>query len=156
MARELNEQSNIIKSVKAAGGYARKLSHRFMIGMPDLLVALPPFAPCLVEVKDLGKVVDEFDRQLDITPKQADELRRISEPYEQYHTVYAYWRRTGMVMVHVVHRGEHRLVALPRRATRLTHAYEQNPECWVAREKGGSYDVAKLLEKEQICRVRLL
>ena len=156
MARELSEQSNLIASAKRAGGYGKKLSHRFAIGMPDLLLAVPPYAPVLCEVKDLGIVTDKFDRQIDITPKQAEELRRVSEPYETFQTPYTPHRVTVLIMVHIVHRKQHRMVVLNRVEDRLTFRYEDNPNCWIPREKGGQYDILKLLEAGNTCKAKLL
>lgn len=81
MTVETDLQRDIRQSVRRQGGYCIKLSNRFTIGVPDLLIALAPFAPCYVEVKKLGKCVLGFDRQLDVTPKQGHELRGLSDQY---------------------------------------------------------------------------
>lgn len=137
---ELGVQTKIIKSVRRDGGYARKASNRFAIGVPDLTVALPPFAPCLIEVKDFGKVADTFNRQIDVTDKQAYELEIFSKPYED-----AGLGRVGFLAVSLVHRGEHRLVLMPREAERLSDAYEATPGMWVKRQVGGYYEIGGML-----------
>jgi hypothetical protein len=152
MATELAAQANIKASVIRDGGYSVKLSHRFVIGVPDLLVALPPFAPCLVEVKDLGDVVDRFDKQVAVTPKQSDVMRRMSEPYEGHLGRGMSARYTSCVFVAFKHRGVHRLVALRRDATRLTYMYEElHP--WTIRQKGLHYMVGQLLAGVGIARM---
>ena len=146
---ELGVQTKIIKSVRKDGGYGRKCSNRFAIGVPDLLVALRPFAPCYIEVKDFGKVNDKFDRQVDITEKQAYELELFSKPYED-----AGLGRVGFVAVSIVHRGEHRLVLGPREMARLSSDYEATPGMWVKREVGGYYNLSPMLRYWNAAKAR--
>lgn len=49
--RELDVQNLICKAVNAKGGFAKKLSHRFLVGVPDLLVKMPKPPAALIEVK---------------------------------------------------------------------------------------------------------
>lgn len=137
---ELNVQTNIIKSVRRDGGYGRKMSNRFSIGIPDLLVALPPFAPCVIEVKDFGEVADKFDRKVDVTEKQAHEMKVFSEPFEA-----AEWGRVAFVAVALIHRGEHRLIFGPRDMHRVSDAYEAMPMIWTKRQVGGYYPIGPML-----------
>ena len=139
---ELAVQTNIIKSVRRDGGYGRKASNRFAIGIPDLNIALAPFAPCLIEVKDFGKVADSFDRQIDVTDKQAEELRLFGEAYED-----AGLGRVAFIAVRVIHRGEDRLVLLPRQARRLSSAYEADPRMWRKRQVGLYYELTPMLDR---------
>ena len=155
MAKELDLQSKIWRSAKTDGGYGRKISHKFAVGIPDLLLALPPFAPCLCEVKDMSEVVDDFDRLIGITEKQTEELKRFSEPYENTMTVYTPNKRTAFILVGIKHRGQHRLVALPREATRLDHTYESRGG-WVARSLGGYYNLKPLFEWAGIVNVKAM
>lgn len=155
MAKELDLQTKILRSAKHDGGYGRKISHKFAIGIPDLLLALPPFAPCLGEVKDLGEVVDKFDVQIKITEKQTEELKRFSEPYEKSMTVYTPNKKSSLILVGIKHRGRHRLVALSHGATRLSHEYEARGG-WVDREIGGYYNLAPLLEWAGIIKVKAM
>lgn len=78
---ELSVQADLVKSVRKDGGWARKLSHQFMIGLPDLLVGMYPFAPFLAEVKDLGQVSENFRRKIDVSEKQRYELQQFNESY---------------------------------------------------------------------------
>ena len=146
MARELAHQTDIRKSVIKDGGYGLKLSNRFAVGIPDLLICLPPFAPCILEVKDLGECVDDFDRKLGVTPLQGETMRRISQPYEDFQHPYTPHRCTTGVLVHVIHQREHRLVALPRRTERLTAAYTLDPASFGKRQVGGYYALEPLLD----------
>lgn len=49
--KEVDAQSLVIRSVRAAGGAAHKLSNRFLIGVCDLLVKMPGRPAVLIEVK---------------------------------------------------------------------------------------------------------
>jgi len=147
---ELAVQTNIIKSVRRDGGYGRKMSNRFAIGVPDLLIALPTFAPCVIEVKDFGKVADSFDRQIEVTEKQAEEMKLFSKPYED-----AGLGRTAFVAVRLIHRGEDRLVVLPRLAERLSSAYEDDPQTWRKRLTGLHYEIAPMLRRWKAAQCRL-
>jgi hypothetical protein len=162
MSKELAVQAAIRKSVIADGGYSHKLTNQFTVGIPDLLVAMWPYIPCIVEVKDLGVVVDEFDRKLDVTPKQTHELVGISRVYGEKQHPYTPKRRASCVLVALVHRGMHTLVAVKVPVTapgeppiewRLNYKYEQDPACFVAREKGGYYNISPLLQYSGICTV---
>ncbi len=147
---ELAVQTKIIKSVRQDGGYGRKCSNRFAIGVPDLLVALPHFAPCYIEVKDFGEVNDKFDRQVETTEKQSYELELFSKPYEV-----AGLGRVGFVAVSLIHRGEHRLVIGPREMARLSHEYEASPLMWTKRMTGGYYALSPMLRYWGAARCRL-
>ena len=149
-SHELREQTNIIKSVRQDGGYGRKMSNRFAIGVPDLLIALPDFAPCYMEVKDLGEVNDTFDRQVAVTDKQAYEMKLFSEPFEQQSL-----GRVAFVAVHIVHRGEHRLVLGPRQMQRLSSAYEADTYTWTKRQVGGYYNLKPMLQRWSAARAYL-
>lgn len=144
---ELGVQTKIIKSVRQDGGYGRKMSNRFAIGVPDLLVALPPFAPCVIEVKDFGVVNDRFDRKIEVTDKQAWEMEIFSKPYEDRSL-----GRVAFVAVSLVHRGQHRLVILPWNAKRLSDMYEQDERMWTARRTGGYYEIAPMLDRWHAAR----
>lgn len=49
--KEIDAQSLIVQAVCDKGGYAHKLSNRFLIGVADLLVKLPDAPAALIEVK---------------------------------------------------------------------------------------------------------
>lgn len=160
MSKELDLQTKIRKSVKADGGYSHKLTNRFTVGIPDLLMALFPFVPAIIEVKDLGVVVDKFNLKVDVTPKQSHELIGISEVYGKGQHPYTPKRRASGVFVGIVHRGVHRLVALhvplvsPSDAVwRLDHTYDSDASCYVERGVGGYYNVRPLLEFCGICNI---
>lgn len=53
MPNELDVQSEFQKAVKAGGGYAFKTSNRFLSGIPDMFVALPPWPVMLIEWKKI-------------------------------------------------------------------------------------------------------
>lgn len=117
--KEVDHQRHIKQSVIRQGGYSFKLSNQFSIGIPDLLIALPPFVPILAEVKTLGECGDDFSRQLGVSPKQKDELRKLVTPYRQY---LRRDLRMGILLVHVVWQKQHRLIPLPWDAERLDGA----------------------------------
>lgn len=77
---ELAMQALVVKTVNDAGGFAMKLSHRFLVGVPDTLVKLPGFvAAGLLEVKrhDLSPmgVRANMSFKLDVTIAQRRYLR---------------------------------------------------------------------------------
>jgi hypothetical protein len=145
MAAELVIQREIKQSVINAGGYSTKLSNKFTIGIPDLGIWLAPFVPTIAEVKDLGICVPKFSRQVDVTPKQSDTMKRMQQSYRPEALL-------TVVLVHIRHRGLRRLVALPRTADRLTHEYEMaNP--WIERGSGGRWNIAALMQSYGIARL---
>lgn len=147
MGKELKLQSDIKKSVRADGGYCIKLSNRFSIGIVDLLVALPPFAPCTLEVKDLGECKEGFSRQLDVTPMQGVNLDGITDPYK------AYGIELSGLLVGLTLNGVHHLVALPKDTRRLTHDQMVGQRFLGKRRVGNYYDVRPLLEILNIATV---
>lgn len=138
---ELKVQADIVKSVKADGGWAKKLSHRFVIGIPDLLIALYPTIPFLAEVKDLGEVGATFSRKVDTSPKQAHELTTFDEVYYARLTPYSPKQHAAVVIVGWVHEGTRWLTMLPHGTTKVTH---EAPA--VHRRTGGYYPIGPLIE----------
>src|SRR5580692_714296 len=67
---ELDAQRLVVQAAKSVGGYGFKLSNKFLIGIPDLLVQLPRQSTGLWEVKinDKPRVVEEVS--LKLTPLQ--------------------------------------------------------------------------------------
>jgi hypothetical protein len=49
--KEIDTQSEMIEACVEAGGAGHKLSNRFMVGVSDLLIKLPNWPACLIEVK---------------------------------------------------------------------------------------------------------
>ena len=147
--RELALQTDIIRSVRQQGGWARKMSNRFLVGMPDLVMALHPFAICIAEVKDLGPVTEKFDRKLDVSPKQRHELRMIHVAYWDKMNIYTPKRRASLLLVGATLGRRHMLTALPWDAKRVT--YEAT---WVDRQVGGVYDIKALLEMADVVGVK--
>lgn len=150
MSKELKLQTDIIKSVERMGGYGLKMSNRFMIGIPDLLIMLPPYAPCIIEVKDFGEVVDKFNLKVPVTPKQNHTLNLMSGVYERHFNHGC----VSMVLVGMVHKNEHRLVSLHRDEKQLDYTYEQN-KMWVKRETGLHYNLFPLLRAQNIAGIML-
>lgn len=155
MAKELGLQANIRKSAD----YGLKLSNRFTLGVPDLLLVIAPFVPCIVEVKDLGPVVDNFDRQLAVTPLQDETMRRINAPYHEVFNRQIFdcpRRLPSFLLVGLQHHGEHRLVVLPAHTERLSHLYQGVPLCWTKRLKGGIYALKPLFQFIKAPEIKLL
>lgn len=75
---ELGEQTHVINSVRAVGGYGRKISHRFAVGIPDLLLVVPGYVPGIWEMKDMGFWNTDTERQVETTLKQRLELKEFS------------------------------------------------------------------------------
>lgn len=49
--KETDVQKRVIDAVRAHGGAAHKLSNRFLVGVPDLLIKLPGLPAFIMEVK---------------------------------------------------------------------------------------------------------
>lgn len=80
--RELGYQRWVVNSArksKVNPGYALKISHQTAVGIPDLLVSLPGYVPCLLECKWLGRVSGGFSRKIKLTDKQRLELDRFNK-----------------------------------------------------------------------------
>jgi hypothetical protein len=135
--RELKLQTDIINSVRRDGGYSRKLSNRYQVGIPDLLISFPTFAPCLVEVKDFGPVNSDFDRAVGVTPKQALELSRIAAS-QTYPFAFIF---VGFQMMR-----QHYLLYLPHSTKRVSSALLKGMSAPVIqRGKGQYYDIEEAL-----------
>ncbi len=52
---ETKFQRHLVEAAEALGGYAKKLSHRTLVGVPDLLVKLPAYPACLIECKRVSR-----------------------------------------------------------------------------------------------------
>lgn len=96
--REVDCQSKVIKAVRDAGGAAHKLSNRFLVGVPDLLIKLPRYSAIIMEVK-LEKRIQFSDDRYPITP----EVTQLQwEFLKKYHDAgmttgvisFVQWRRT--------------------------------------------------------------
>ena len=127
---ELKLQAEICKSVIEQGGWAKKLTNQFTIGIPDLLISLPGFIPCLAEVKDFGEVGDKFDRQIDLSPKQRHELLAFDKVNIG----------SAVLLIGLKWRNEHYLVALPPATQRLSHLYRDDAWRYRKRLTGCKYD----------------
>lgn len=114
---ELKLQSLIIDQIVSEGGHGRKLSHRFLVGIPDLLLrlSLPRSAKgamVLVEVK-LLRVSEDYDLtrepKIGVTPKQTLELTRFE------HSCVAVGVQRGYTLssIHII---QNHFVTLPKSA----------------------------------------
>ena len=72
---ELGYQKFVIQQVFAAGGFAWKSNNRFLIGVADLMVKLPGYPCCALEVKKNKMPVKKDSVVLDVTPLQTLFLR---------------------------------------------------------------------------------
>lgn len=76
---ELKEQLDIIKSIRRQGGFARKWSSDFQVGIPDIVAALPGIGAFFIEVKFERVTQWNFDRKVGTTPLQKICLQEITE-----------------------------------------------------------------------------
>jgi hypothetical protein len=67
------------KSVFQQGGFAMSLNAGTYASTPDLYVALPGFAPFLLEAKFLKDVGASFRRKIDYSALQRDTLQRVHD-----------------------------------------------------------------------------
>lgn len=98
--KELDVQKLIVDSVRLGGGFSYKLAHRFLIGVPDLLVQLPKYGTSLWEVK-----VRDANRSgitaVQITPNQYNFLRDYTEAGGRCGLI-SVLRTPGELMIEVV------------------------------------------------------
>ena len=142
MTQEIKHQSDIVHSVRKDGGYARKISSQFQVGLPDLLVHLPGFAPCVIEVKKIDSIKNEkFSRQFDhpTTDKQLLDLKTFNDSN-------ALRGQSSFIVVAIEHMKFRRLVICKFSETRLTNDYASDLNRWVDRQPGRYYDMKQLLE----------
>jgi hypothetical protein len=64
--REVDCQKLTVDVVRASGGAAHKLSHRFLVGVCDLLVKFPSAPAALLEVKLTRYARIEYDREFEL------------------------------------------------------------------------------------------
>lgn len=160
--KEVDHQANIKLSVKAQGGYALKLSNRFTVGVPDLLIMHPLFVPCIAEVKDLKDCVPDFDRKIDVSPKQDLTMRQMNGVYQSPHVTEITIGRTirvAFVLVVAKWKLQHIIVPLPQGTERLAaSSLVEGVTFWkrIAGRDGGnpSYDIRPLLEAAGVPHVQ--
>lgn len=135
---ELKFQTEILKSVRLAGGHGQKIAHRFKVGVPDLLVAMPGLGMVLLECKSLGAVGDSFNRNTGITPIQQETLAKYNATQDS---------PIGAQLIYLVHHGVARAVVWPAAALKISSEYERENGIWVERRKQGTHwDVTKLVQ----------
>ncbi len=139
MKHETQLQTDIIKSVRRDGGWARKLSNRFQVGIPDLVISLQGWAPCFAEVKDFGEIKGEFDRDAGVTAKQHDELNKISKSQPFY---------IAMVLIGFTMDKKHYLLYLPYSTQRVSSSIIHGITSPVIKRDVGKYYNMKLALRE--------
>jgi hypothetical protein len=70
MKSEADFKKVIKASVRRQKGCAISLAAPMMVGLPDLFVAMPNYAPVLLEAKWLGEVKNKFNRKMNFTELQ--------------------------------------------------------------------------------------
>lgn len=122
---ELKFQTEILKALKECDGFGNKISDRYKVGVPDLLVACGGHL-VLMELKSLGDVGDEFKRKTGVTVIQQETLKR----YNQTAIL-----PVAAQLVYIRHRGEQRAVVWPADWDTIDHTYEERKEIWTPRQK---------------------
>lgn len=67
---ELSAQAMIVKAIQDEGSFALKLSHRFLVGVPDLLVHMRNAGTALMEVKLHKGGARDVEYELGVTALQ--------------------------------------------------------------------------------------
>jgi hypothetical protein len=76
--KELEFQTLVRKAVEREGGFGLKMSNRFLVGVPDLLVHLPG-APTMVLEAKFSKVASTVrPYRLELSPRQSLTLRQMA------------------------------------------------------------------------------
>lgn len=74
--KETDFQKVVMDAVRAEGGYGLKLSNKFLVGVPDLLIKAPGFPTTILEAKqEKWPVRPETLLKPDVTALQAKHLR---------------------------------------------------------------------------------
>lgn len=76
MPSELYFQKQLINAAVEMDGYGQKLSNRFIVGVPDLLLQVPGWRTTLVEAKQHFFVPNPKIIHIDLTKIQEDRLKR--------------------------------------------------------------------------------
>lgn len=79
MANEVEWQTRICKSLRAEGGYGHKWASAYLVGVPDIVAALPRIGSFFIEVKLIDGVSRGFNRKIGVTLKQQLELQKMVE-----------------------------------------------------------------------------
>lgn len=74
---ELQFQTALCKEIRTKGGFAMKMSHGFLAGVPDLFVSIPAVGNGFLECKLAEIPKKKPTVRVDVTPLQVDYLRRI-------------------------------------------------------------------------------
>lgn len=142
--KELPFQTEILRSAKKTGGYGHKISDRFKVGVPDLLVAMPNSGLVLLECKALGVVTDEFDKKTGVTAIQQETLNK----YNATQLV-----PLGAQLIYMVHRGVQRAIVWPAHLDSVSWKYEEDRRIWVERQRGfPNWNVAKIVEAVKLMK----
>lgn len=143
--KELDFQKKIIDLIREEGGYGYKLSNRFKVGIPDLLIAAPMRGVVFFECKCLNDVPAQFDKKTGITPIQQEHLNKLNSTQE--HPV-------GCQLVFMVHKGEERAVVWPAHWDRINSDYEKDEALWVGRQprSRSRWNVMKLVEAVRLTK----
>lgn len=81
MPAELYHQRTIIEDAKKISNltFAVKLSHRFMSGIPDLLLSVPGYQPTFVEVKKVDGNWHKNTIKVNTTPLQRATMKAMTD-----------------------------------------------------------------------------
>lgn len=81
MTKEVQYQTKIVKAITDQGGFAMKMSHRFLVGVPDLLIKVSPQHLTLVlECKRVVVTAKKATHALvKITPLQFQTLEKMAK-----------------------------------------------------------------------------
>lgn len=144
--KELKLQTEIVKSLKKDGGYAHKRSHQYSAGIVDLLLALPSTGHTFIaEVKDLGEVVPNFSRKIDLTALQGDDLKQAAAIEGGGSNWADNWPGfRPAILVGLVHEGRNKLVYLPH-TKRLLKADDLQHYYVIERQVGLYWDIVQLM-----------
>src|SRR6185312_12383623 len=74
---ELGIQRLLVEACITQGGFAHKMSNRFLVGVPDLFVKMPDWPTTIVEVKYAPKVRRDGTVALELSPHQSRHIARI-------------------------------------------------------------------------------
>lgn len=74
-------QPRIRTQIKLAGGWSRKWSSNYLVGVPDIVAGHPNIGAFFIEVKlvDREFYPEKFDRKLNVTSNQTETLKNMAK-----------------------------------------------------------------------------
>jgi hypothetical protein len=141
---ELQFQRELIKAAEFNKGFGIKLSNKFLVGVPDLLIQVPGFRTTMIECK-----IKKFKSKLDLSKSFRVDLTKI-----QANTLYSF-RKSGGVsgvafLIEIKDAGKHPLQYIYASDLALEQFYlVWGVSDFILRPRGSEWPIKEILTKIQ-------